>query len=50
LEAGAVVTLGETNGAFRSSLLRSPAGAYRRSQSKYSSDIAGCLNNCSVRR
>jgi hypothetical protein len=42
LEAGAVVTLRETTvlellarlrGMFRSSLLRSPAGAYRRSQS-----------------
>jgi hypothetical protein len=32
-EAGAVVALRETESVFRSSLLRSPAGAYRRSQS-----------------
>jgi hypothetical protein len=32
LKAGAVVTLRETKSVFRSSLLRSPAGAHRRSQ------------------
>ena len=34
LEAGAVVTLRETRSMFHSSLLRSPAGAHRRSQSR----------------
>ena len=37
LEAGAVVTLRETKRVFRSSFLRSPAGASRRSQSAFTS-------------